>query len=586
MSIDYHKHCQKTVLSAFGPNGQGATKDVIEALASPLTGLKNLPSGWLELYRENTKNVTEDFAATLKIIDKYLQLSGGTMTGFLTLNANPTQNLHAATKKYVDDQVSSRGTGTVKGVKINNVTKNPDTNGIVDVGNVATSIKVNGQVDIGNYATQEQIENHETRIQKLEAITPYQPPATLSSIQVYMKPDGNDTTALEKFKDFLQNGGSVLTLKTKPFRTIREAVKALNLVRSSNQGFSFIVNVLPGDYIMSLVDSTAHIYNAPAIRHPDCNDFSGSQIIIRGVKDDNNNSLASRGEVNFIFDDEITTAQGNQGVSRVLISLYNSIIQNIRFYQKGLTFDSKTKDILNYVAPCESSSISAPGYIIWANSGTNYVINCECFAKPVFDNTNNKWYSYTFIEAAGNSSIGVYSNDSYTHRYKDQSGQVLGHRSCFYGLNCFIRTAEGSRGYDFNVRDLYFNNCCSIFNSGDSNEYGSAYQTWLNIAHAYKYSAIECDNVYIIYRVSNNTKTLITDNISDGSVTLYNPLMNDKISVIKITNAPSNFRYCNQKTINDAISSAITTKDGWVNISVHMDYNIYFRLMTQFIINQ
>lgn len=36
----------------------------------------------------------------------FLKLSGGTMTGALTLNAAPTANLQAATKKYVDDEVS------------------------------------------------------------------------------------------------------------------------------------------------------------------------------------------------------------------------------------------------------------------------------------------------------------------------------------------------------------------------------------------------------------------------------------------------------------------------------------------------
>ena len=39
----------------------------------------------------------------------------------------------------MDDQISSKGTGTVKGVKINNIQKNPDANGIVDVGSVLTS---------------------------------------------------------------------------------------------------------------------------------------------------------------------------------------------------------------------------------------------------------------------------------------------------------------------------------------------------------------------------------------------------------------------------------------------------------------
>jgi microcystin-dependent protein len=36
----------------------------------------------------------------------YLPLAGGTMTGTLTLDAAPTANLHAATKKYVDDEIA------------------------------------------------------------------------------------------------------------------------------------------------------------------------------------------------------------------------------------------------------------------------------------------------------------------------------------------------------------------------------------------------------------------------------------------------------------------------------------------------
>ena len=37
----------------------------------------------------------------------YLQKSGGTMTGALTLSGAPSTDLHAATKKYVDDSVSA-----------------------------------------------------------------------------------------------------------------------------------------------------------------------------------------------------------------------------------------------------------------------------------------------------------------------------------------------------------------------------------------------------------------------------------------------------------------------------------------------
>lgn len=40
----------------------------------------------------------------------YLPLEGGTMTGPLTLNGNPTEQLHAVPKKYVDDIVGSINT--------------------------------------------------------------------------------------------------------------------------------------------------------------------------------------------------------------------------------------------------------------------------------------------------------------------------------------------------------------------------------------------------------------------------------------------------------------------------------------------
>jgi hypothetical protein len=34
-------------------------------------------------------------------------LAGGTMTGLLTLSADPTANLHAATKQYVDASIGT-----------------------------------------------------------------------------------------------------------------------------------------------------------------------------------------------------------------------------------------------------------------------------------------------------------------------------------------------------------------------------------------------------------------------------------------------------------------------------------------------
>jgi len=37
----------------------------------------------------------------------FLKLTGGTLTGFLTLNAAPTADLHSSTKKYVDDSITA-----------------------------------------------------------------------------------------------------------------------------------------------------------------------------------------------------------------------------------------------------------------------------------------------------------------------------------------------------------------------------------------------------------------------------------------------------------------------------------------------
>lgn len=71
-------------------------------------------TGYLTLVAAPTANL---HASTKKYVDDtnvltlsavrlgYVPLSGGIMTGRLTLNGNPTSNLHAATKQYVDSAV-------------------------------------------------------------------------------------------------------------------------------------------------------------------------------------------------------------------------------------------------------------------------------------------------------------------------------------------------------------------------------------------------------------------------------------------------------------------------------------------------
>ena len=49
-------------------------------------------------------NITDAYTKTLSDA-RYLQLSGGTMTGFIILNSDPTAALHPATKNYVDNAI-------------------------------------------------------------------------------------------------------------------------------------------------------------------------------------------------------------------------------------------------------------------------------------------------------------------------------------------------------------------------------------------------------------------------------------------------------------------------------------------------
>ena len=67
--------------------------------------------------------VSFDGTANITIADSTkLPIAGGTMTGDLTLKGNPTADLMAATKKYVDDSIASAGGGDVNSAKYLNIT--------------------------------------------------------------------------------------------------------------------------------------------------------------------------------------------------------------------------------------------------------------------------------------------------------------------------------------------------------------------------------------------------------------------------------------------------------------------------------
>lgn len=76
---------------------------------------KQLKEQGKRVYSDNNKPTPASIgAATAEQgikADAALPKSGGTMTGFITLHAAPTANMHPATKKYVDDKMIAAGSG-------------------------------------------------------------------------------------------------------------------------------------------------------------------------------------------------------------------------------------------------------------------------------------------------------------------------------------------------------------------------------------------------------------------------------------------------------------------------------------------
>jgi hypothetical protein len=97
------------VLVKFGP----ATIAYLPLTGGTMQGFISLHADPTAAMHAATKNYVD--ANTLSQADAdplYVNVIGDTMTGFLTLNANPTATLHAATKQYVDSAISASGTIT------------------------------------------------------------------------------------------------------------------------------------------------------------------------------------------------------------------------------------------------------------------------------------------------------------------------------------------------------------------------------------------------------------------------------------------------------------------------------------------
>lgn len=69
-----------------------------------------MTAGWLPSTPTGDVAATNVQAAIAELAAEKLALAGGTMTGFITLHANPTSALHAATKQYADNASFPSGT--------------------------------------------------------------------------------------------------------------------------------------------------------------------------------------------------------------------------------------------------------------------------------------------------------------------------------------------------------------------------------------------------------------------------------------------------------------------------------------------
>jgi len=81
-------------LDAKAPTASPTFTGTVSGVTASMVGLGNV---------DNTSDLNKPISnATQTALDAKLSLSGGTMTGKITLDADPTQALHAATKQYVD----------------------------------------------------------------------------------------------------------------------------------------------------------------------------------------------------------------------------------------------------------------------------------------------------------------------------------------------------------------------------------------------------------------------------------------------------------------------------------------------------
>ena len=93
------KLASSTAASTYAPIANPTFTGTVSGVTKSMVGLGNV---------DNTSDANKIIStATQTALDSKLALAGGTLTGALTLSADPTSDLHAATKQYVDAAVNN-----------------------------------------------------------------------------------------------------------------------------------------------------------------------------------------------------------------------------------------------------------------------------------------------------------------------------------------------------------------------------------------------------------------------------------------------------------------------------------------------
>lgn len=102
-------------LSAGPFTGLLSTDGTVQEALSTLDGLlaENIPISGLSTPLNTASDVKDALETTALELSAKVDTSGSTMTGFLTLHANPSSNLHAATKQYTDAKVRDQITNGI-----------------------------------------------------------------------------------------------------------------------------------------------------------------------------------------------------------------------------------------------------------------------------------------------------------------------------------------------------------------------------------------------------------------------------------------------------------------------------------------